>query len=101
MAQSKQEFKRAAEKLGLTWVDEADFNYPSSDDFHDREKPEKPMEGRLYLTVPNQRAITELLRLWALYSSGNGVPRGDCDWIKFFSHLIVIRSWGVRARLTP
>jgi len=100
LAQSKQEFKRAAEKLGLTWVDEADFHYSGNDDFHDREKPEKLMEGRLYLTVPNQRAITELLRLWTLYTSEKGLPRGYGDWNKLFSHLIDIRSWGAQDRLT-
>ncbi|MBY8951984.1 S8 family peptidase [Pseudomonas carnis] len=101
LAQSKQEFKRAAEKIGLTWVDEADFSYESDEDFYDKNKPNKPMEGRLYLTVPNQRAIEELLRLWTLYSSGKGLPRGYGDWDKLFSHLIDIRSWGAQDRLTP
>lgn len=101
LAQSKQEFKKAAEKLGLTWVDEADFSYSSDDDFFDKKKPNKAMEGRLYLTVPNQRAIGELLKLWTIYSSGKELPRGYGDWKKLFSHLLDIRAWGAQDRLTP
>ncbi|WP_323644549.1 S8 family peptidase [Pectobacterium versatile] len=101
LAQSKQEFKKAAEKLGLTWVDESDFSYDSDDDFYDKNKPGKTMEGRLYLTVPNQRAISELLRLWSIYSSGKMLPKGYKDWDKLFSHLINIRPWGAQDRLTP
>lgn len=100
MAQSKQEFKRAAEKLGLTWVDETDFTFSSDEDFYDRRKPDKAMEGRLYLTVPSQRAISELLRLWDFYSSGRELPRGYKDWDKLFSHLLDIRPWGAQDRLT-
>lgn len=100
LAQSKQEFKKAAEKLGLTWIDEADFSYTGDDDFHDKKKPEKEMEGRLYLTVPNQRAIKELLNLWDIYSSEKELPRGYGDWGKLFSNLKNIRSWGPKDRLT-
>ncbi|WP_142244462.1 hypothetical protein [Klebsiella pneumoniae] len=101
LAQSKQEFKKAAEKLGLTWVDESDFSYDSDDDFYDKNKSGKMMEGRLYLTVPNQRAINELLKLWSIYSTGKTLPTGYKDWDKLFSHLINIRPWGAQDRLTP
>ncbi|WP_437748519.1 S8 family peptidase [Enterobacter mori] len=101
LAQSKQEFKKASEKLGLTWVDESDFSYDSDNDFYDKSKPGKMMEGRLYLTVPNQRAISELLKLWSIYSAGKTLPVGYKDWDKLFSHLIDIRPWGAKDRLTP
>ena len=82
-------------------MDEADFSYQGDPDFYDTKKPDKEMEGRLYLTVPNQRAIQELLSVWEKYSTGKPLPAGYKEWSGLFDHLKDIRPWSAKDRLTP
>ncbi|UZE10923.1 S8 family peptidase [Pseudomonas sp. B21-053] len=100
LAQPKQDFKRAIEKLGLTWIDESDFSFEGDGDFRDRAKPEKKLDGRLYLTIPSQQALNQLLRLWDIYSKNKELPPGQKEWKELFSQLKDIRPWGAKDRLT-
>lgn len=100
LAQPKQEFKRAIEKLGLTWIDESDFSFDGDPDFYDKDKPEKKLDGRLYLTIPDQTALQQLLRLWDLFSKKRELPPGHKEWQELFSQLKDIRPWGPKDRLT-
>lgn len=98
LAQSKQNFKKAVEKIGLSWVGEDEVELDSDSDFYNPKKPTEHLEGRLYLTSPDQRSLTDLLALWKQYLSGN-MPDGYGEWKEIFSNLKDIRRWSAKDRL--
>lgn len=100
LAQPKANFKKAVEKIGLSWVGEDDVDLDSDSDFYNEKKPTDRLEGRLYLTSPDQKSLTDLISLWGKYLSGN-MPDGYGDWKDVFSNLKDIRRWGAKDRLPP
>jgi len=106
LAQSRQNFRKQAEKIGLAWVGEEEFFFEPDDDFHDNKSVIKTdakvklIEGRMYLTSPNQKSLHDLLRLWDLYQNEK-LPEAEKAWAEFFSNLRDIRPWGPRDRLPP
>lgn len=99
LAQPRQNFKKAAEKLGLIWLGEDDLELVNDADFYDAGKPTLPVAGRLYLTSPNESSLRELLHLWKLYTQNKILPDGFLEWKDAFSHLKDIRRWGAKDRL--
>lgn len=91
-------FKKAAEKIGLTWVGEDELDVPADQDFYQKNKNSSLLEGRAYLTSPDERALNSLLRLWKAYTNNN-LQRGEKNWADLFSHLKDIRRWGPKDRL--
>lgn len=89
---------------GLEWMGEIELDdiHPS-DDFHyaNAELEENNLTGRLFLTMTNQRAMTEMLSLWEQYSSNPDVKfqRGLNGFKALFRQLNTIRRWNVRDRL--
>jgi hypothetical protein len=98
LAQSKANFKKAAEKLGLKWIGEDSVEIAADQDFHKREGKESALEGRLYLTAPDQKSLVALLSMWKSYLDGK-IPDGKKEWNDLFSHLKDIRRWGEKDRL--
>ena len=50
--------------------------------------------GRLYLAMPDVRALRELLRLWDLWQSEGALPHGHTLWRDIFTSLRNVRPWG-------
>jgi len=98
----EEDFRRAAERAGLEWLGEFDFEDTSpDDDFFDEKRPDKALPRRLYLTIANQAAIRELLSLWNRWKSGgkDALPRGFKKWGDMMSRLRDVRTWGPQDRL--
>lgn len=89
---------------GLEWMGEIELDdiHPS-DDFHYAESglEEKNLQGRLFLTMTNQRAMTEMLSLWEQYSVNPNIKfqRGLNGFKALFKQLNTIRRWDVQDRL--
>lgn len=102
-----EDFHRAAQAIGMDWLGEIDLeDLEPDDDFWLPEKTtgartDKRLEGRLYLGMTNQRAMSELLRLWALYCNNEYLGHGNTKWRDLFDHAKDIRRWGALDRLRP
>jgi hypothetical protein len=61
----------------------------------------KILNGKLYLLMSNQRAMTELLSLWQLYIANPNMQfqRGLTKFKHVFNYLKDIRRWGINERL--
>ena len=64
------------------------------------DKPEAHVPVRLYFTIPDERALRELVSLWQLYQRNEPLGHGRASWRQVFEHLKDIRPWGPSDRLT-
>ncbi len=98
-----EEFRRAIERIeGLDWLLEWDEEeVPPDHDFYDEAHPDRPLSGRLYMVMSNQRGMDELIRLWQLYCNDPNVKftHGLGRFKKVFQHLRDVRRWGVKDRI--
>lgn len=96
-------FANAVRRIdGLEWMGETELEEISpDDDFHDEKHPEKPLSGRLYLVMSNQRALDEMLSLWRRYKNDPNMEfqRGLTKFRDVFNTLKDIRRWDVQDRL--
>ncbi|PLR75307.1 hypothetical protein CU633_21830 [Bacillus sp. V3-13] len=87
---------------GLEWLAEIDEYIDSDDDFYivseDDERLGKPLSGRLFLMMSNQRAMAELKSLWDNYRNQEGFERGYTKWRDLFAQLKDLRLWSVEDR---
>lgn len=60
---------------------------------------DKPIAGRLYMAMPDVKALRHLLSLWRRYEAGQDAPRGFSPWFDIFKHLHALRAWGPRDRI--
>lgn len=96
------DFRPAAERAGLEWLGEFDTEDISPDeDFRHEKRPDNLLPTRLYLTLANQRAVSELLRLWQLWKTGGqaGLPHRFKKWGHMFKRLRDVRTWGPQDRI--
>lgn len=98
------DFKQAIEALGLEWLGEWDLtDIKPDDDFFEVNSNElrtqKPVSGRLFLSMGNEAALRELLSLWSFWTSNRQFPQGKTKWRDVFSQLRVIRRWGIEETL--
>lgn len=93
------DFYAQAQALGLEYLGDYEEDIEPSEDFHDKKKPEKLIAGRIYLAMPDVRALQELLGLWARYQRGQRMPDGKGEWRELFSLLIDVRPWGPQDRV--
>lgn len=87
---------------GLEWLGEIEVDdIQPTEDFYDVKNREKPLTGRLFLTMANQRAIDELLSLWRRYSNDTNFQfeRGLSGLKSLFERLKDIRRWDIQDRL--
>lgn len=84
-------FAQACEDIGLRIL--ADDEVELLDD------DEVLTKGHYYLTMPDQRAIEELLRLWTLWGQGQDLGQQN-KWRKVFDCLHSLRRWGPRDRVS-
>ncbi len=98
-----EEFFRAVEKVqGLEWLSEyalEDINPING--FQDSRGPNRRLSGRLFLMMSDQRALTELRKLFDLWKRTPKVKfrSGLAKLKKVFENLAKIRSWNVEDRL--
>jgi len=104
VAGSINDFKQAIEASGLEWLGEWDLDgLEANDDFYELDskgaRADKPLKGRLFLSLTNDAGLQELLSLWRLWSEGRTLPYGKAKWGEVFSQLLVIRRWGIEETL--
>lgn len=93
------DFYAQAQELGMEYLGDYEEDIEPSEDFYDKKKPEKTISGRIYLAMPDVRALQELLGLWRIYQRGERMPRGKSEWRELFSLLIDVRPWGPQDRV--
>ena len=76
---------------------DADRDFAAIDTRAGREgqvRDDKPVVGRLYLAMPDTRALRELVRLWDRYQAGERAREGFGPWFDLFRCLRELRAWG-------
>lgn len=110
VAGSVSNFRALASKTpGLEFLGDEDALFDADDDFHNIDnrkgkegnaRLDKPVGGRLYMAMPDVRALRELVSLWDRWKDDRTLPHGLAQWGSIFSGLREIRPWGSRDRLT-
>ena len=103
------DFHRLVGKIqGLEFLADEEAEFDPDEDFFEADtrrgregqpRADKPVGGRLYLAMPDVRALRELLRLWNTWRSGGELPRGHTPWRDIFASLRDIRPWGPADRI--
>lgn len=101
LAGTLKDFYAQARALGLEYLGDFEDDITPSEDFHDQKKPEKAIAGRIYLAIPDVRALQELLSLWNRYKNGQNMPPGKSAWRELFDLLVDVRPWGPQDRVPP
>jgi len=100
---SVEKFATAVARLdGLEWLGEIEIEeIAPDDDFYDTKKKSKTLNGRLYLLMSNQAALSEMLTLWDRYQRDQSMkwPLGLTKFRDLFLLLHDIRRWSVEDRL--
>lgn len=101
VAGSLEDFYKQAATLGLEYLGEFESDFPPSADFYDPKDHDKIVGGRIYLAMPDVRALQELLSLWRRFQEGRRMPNGRPGWTDLFSRLVDVRPWGHQDRVPP
>lgn len=101
---SVNDFKQAVEASGLEWLGEWDLDdLEPDDDFYELnskgQRTDKPLKGRLFLSMSNQAGMQSLLALWQRWRQNRQLPHGQRKWNDVFSQLRTIRRWGIEETL--
>ncbi len=104
IAGNVEDFRQAVEATdGLEWLGEWDSEGAADDEFYEvntaNARTEKPVAGRLFLSMTNEAGMRELLGLWATWQRGAALPRGRTKWRDVFSQTRVLRRWGIEETL--
>ena len=59
----------------------------------------KLVTNHAYFTIPDRQALDELVSLWKRYKKGDQLE-GRKVWKKVFEHLVDVRPWGPKDRVT-
>ena len=101
-------YSQAGRINGLEFLLEDEVDIAPDDDFyeiqtrrHQRVRSGNDISGRLYMAMPDLRALQEILRLWDLYRQGLRLPRGFQSWTTLFDLLKDVRAWGPADRVLP
>lgn len=85
---------------GLEWLAEWDEEFDSDTDFYNTNskglRVDKPVEGRLFLSMSNQQGLNELLNLWNSWQNNQELLFGKGKWKEVFEQITTIRRWGVQ-----
>lgn len=98
------DFQDAARRIpGLEYLGDEETDFEPDTDFAVRDnrkgregqvRDDKRVAGRLYLAMPDTRALAELVRLWDRHQDGEPPPRGFAPWFDLFDRLRQLRAWG-------
>jgi hypothetical protein len=64
-----------------------------------QDRTDKLVSSRLYLAMPDVRALEEILRLWGIWESGRNLPTGFSAFGALFRQLRTLRPWGPQDRV--
>ncbi len=96
------DFAKSISKIeGMEWLGEYDIDEISPDnDFFQVDNANKELSGRLFLTMTNSRALTEMLSLWETYKEDPSIKfrKGLAKFKDVFKKLRDIRKWGIQDR---
>jgi hypothetical protein len=102
-------FLRAISQIrGLEFMAEYEADFVADDDFAVQDKrkgkegedrTDKPVPGRLYLAMPDVRALEELLSLWERWVKGEKFGIGLAPFTHLFEQLHDLRPWGPQDRI--
>ena len=93
------DFYAQAADLGLEYLGDFEDDYEPNEEFYIKDRTDRSIAGRVYLAMPDVRALRELLSLWRLYKNGRNMPDGKTAWRDLFSKLIDVRPWGPQDRV--
>lgn len=103
------DFNAAVGKInGLDFLADQDLIFAADGDFgvietrKGREpgiREDRPIVGRLYMAMPDTRALRNLVSLWRRYEAGQSAPFGFAPWFDMFKHLRKLRAWGPEDRI--
>jgi len=104
IAGSVNEFRQAIEAIGLEWLGEWDIDdIPPDEDFFEKnskgERSDKPVKGRMFLSLGNEAGMRELLSLWGRWQNNQKLPIGKTKWRDVFNQTVLIRRWGIEETL--
>lgn len=74
------------------------LEFLGAEDIDDDEIDERPS---LYLMVPNEGALRNIITLWKRWQKDGTVPTGYSAWKSLLSQLRDVRPWGPQDRITP
>ena len=104
VAGSIDDFQDAARRIpGLEYLGDEEAEFEPDTDFAVRDtrkgregqvRDDKRVAGRLYLAMPDTRALEELVRLWDRHQAGERPARGFRSWFDLFDRLRQLRAWG-------
>jgi len=60
---------------------------------------DKPLKGRLFLSLGNEQGLNELLVLWGRWEKEQELPYGKTKWRDVFDQTLKIRRWGIEETL--
>ena len=103
------DFQDAARRIpGLEFLGDEETEFEPDTDFAVRDtrkgregqvRDDKRVAGRLYLAMPDTRALQELVGLWDRHQAGERPARGFRPWFDLFDRLRQLRAWGPLDRL--
>jgi hypothetical protein len=98
------DFYAAVQQIpGLEYLGDEELDFDADEQFGEldtgrgregQRRDDRPVGGRLYLAMPDTRALQELLRLWDSYQAGRAPARGFSPWFNLFGQLRALRAWG-------
>lgn len=104
VAGSVDAFQRAINQVaGMEWLGDEELEFDADADFAVKDtrrgregqyREDRPVGGRVYLTMPDLAALGQLLNLWSRYLDGEQAPYGLGPWFDVFRQLRDLRSWG-------
>lgn len=103
-ADTVQNFANAVQKIeGLEWLVEREDKFEADDDFYYKksktnEKSDKPVEGRLFLIMSDQKAMSELKSMWNKFKNNMDFELGTAPIKHLFTQLKDIRLWNINDR---
>lgn len=91
---------KAIEKAGLNFVIEAAERFEPDNLFFYDEDSGRQLDGRLYVTMPNEEAFRTLIGLYDRFANQEEFERGLTPLRDLFELLIEIRPWSMRERVS-
>lgn len=95
-----QRIHEAIEKAGLNFVIEAAERFEPDNLFFYDDDTGRQLDGRLYVTMPNEEAFRTLISLYDRFANQEDFERGLTPLRHLFELLVEIRPWSMRERVS-
>ena len=101
VASSIAKFYLEAKNAGFEYLAEDEIELDPDADFHPLREADQRFAGRIYMAMPDQRALQQLLSVWDIYKTAGRMPNGFGVWTELFGLLKDVRAWGPQDRVLP